>query len=144
MTDSNATDGIDVTGTLTLDGGTQINSIDSGDGRGRRQRRCHADGVVVDGDDLGCTDRSIVSDSGALKIGATGAVDVTGAATLDGVVVTDSNAGDGIDVTTSGAVLTLDGGTQINSIDSGALKIGHRPRARSTSPALTPRLMASS
>ena len=93
VTDSNASDGIDVTtsgAVLTLDGGTQINSIDSG----------------------------------ALKIGATGAVDVTGAATLDGIVVTDSNASDGIDVTTSGAVLTLDGGTQINSTDSGALKIG--------------------
>ena len=63
---------------LTLDGGTQINS----------------------------------TDSGALKIGATGEVDVNGAATLDGVVVTDSNAGDGIDVTTS--VLTH-GGTQINA-----------------------------
>ena len=58
MTDSNASDGIDVTtsgAVLTLDGGTQINS----------------------------------TDSGALKIGTTGAVDVTGAATLDGVVVTD-------------------------------------------------------
>ena len=86
MTDSNASDGIDVTtsgAVLTLDGGTQINSIDSG----------------------------------ALKIGAT-AVDVTGAATLDGVVVTDSNASDGID---AGAVLTLDGGTQI--IDSGARRL---------------------
>ena len=56
--------------------------------------------------------RSIVST-------ATGEVDVNGAATLDGI--TDS-ASDGIDV--PGAVLTLDGGTQINSTDSGALKIG--------------------
>ena len=70
-------------------------------------------------------------DSGTLVIGSKGTLDVekgaTGpdyGATLDGVIVTDSNATDGIDVTAAGAILTLDGGTEINSSDDGALKIG--------------------
>jgi hypothetical protein len=85
VTDSNTSDGIDVTASgavLTLTGGTAI------DGAG----------------------------TGTMTVGGSGQgqVDVTGAATLSGVVVTDSNTSDGIDVTASGAILTLDGGTTIN------------------------------
>jgi fibronectin-binding autotransporter adhesin len=107
VTDSNITEGIDVKSgaILTLDGGTQINS----------------------------------TDLGTLTIGSTGALDVetlggstvsTPDATIDGIIVTDGNAGGGtytgieIADATSGAILTLDGGTQINSTDDGTLMIG--------------------
>ena len=52
--------------------------------------------------------------SGTLMVELGGKVDITGTgATFDGLIVTDDNATDGIDMA-SGAILTLDGGTQIN------------------------------
>ena len=107
VTVSNAIEGIDVESgaILKLDGGTPINS----------------------------------ADGGTLTIGGTGTLDVETLggsslskpdATLDGIIVTDDNAGGGtytgieIADTTSGAILKLDGGTQINSADGGTLTIG--------------------
>ena len=127
-------------GVLTLDGGTQIQgggtgtmtiastgelSITSGSG-------ATLDGVIVS--DLNTTtgidvvttltlDDNTVISGGTLTVESTGVLQITagtgldgataGGATLDGVIVTDSNSSDGIDVE-SGAILTLSGGTQIN------------------------------
>ena len=95
------TTGIDVVTTLTLNDGTQING--------------------------GGTGTLAVESTGQLEItvgdGADGAT--AGGATLDGVIVTDNATGSdssaGIDM--SGAVLTLDGGTQINGGGTGTLTI---------------------
>ena len=102
VTDSNATDGIDITtlgAILALDGGTAINGSDSG--------------------------TVLIGTAGTLAIETLGGSTlVSPDATLDGVIVTDSNATDGIDITTPGAILALDGGTQIYSNDSGTVLIG--------------------
>ena len=61
--------------------------------------------------------------SGTLMVELGGKVDITGTgATFDGLIVTDDNATDGIDMA-SGAILTLDGGTQINGDAPGTLTV---------------------
>ena len=140
VTDSNAgadaNAGIYVSGAiLTLDGGTAINSADSGT-------------LTIGG--TSTLDIESLHDSGT-----PGSPD----AKLDGIIVTDGNAtaystttNSGIEISeaTSGAILTLDGGSQINSTDGGTLTIGSSgtldvsPSVAALSANLTPRSMASS
>src|SRR5208282_6075604 len=98
VTDSNITDGIDVAATLTLNDGTAINGSGTG--------------------------TLTVESSGELAITAGSATDgaSAGGATLNGVIVTDDNITDGIDVA-SGAILTLDGGTAIDGAGTGTLTV---------------------
>src|SRR5208282_4143852 len=144
-------DGIDVASgaVLTLDGGTAINGSGTGTltvelgGQLKITTGTGAtlDGVIVDDDGTGSgTSAGIAVASGAvltldgntqiqgggngtLAIASTGELSITSTgATLNGVVVTDSNITDGIDVA-SGAVLTLDGGTAINGSGTGTLTV---------------------
>src|SRR5208282_469950 len=98
VTDSNTTDGIAVVATLTLDDDTAINGSGTG--------------------------TLTVESTGELAITAGSGADsaTAGGATLNGIIVTDDNITDGIDVA-SGAVLTLDGGTAINGSGTGTLTV---------------------
>ena len=127
---------------LTLDGGTQILgglgggtlTVETGGEITVNGSGATLDGVQVSdlntgvGIDVVTTltlnDGTVISGGGNLTVDSAGQLDITagtsadgataGGATLDGIVVTDSNTTSaGIDVA-SGALLTLDGGTQIN------------------------------
>ena len=155
-TDSNA--GIDVaSGILVLDDGTQITgngtgtlTVDSGatleitTGTGAT-----LDGVIVDDNGTGTGAAAGIDvasgvltldgntqiqggNTGTLNIAGTGELKITTAtgATLDGVVVTDSNASEGIDV--ASGVLTLTDGTQIIGNGSGNLTVDPSGQLRIT------------
>ena len=127
-------DGDAGSGTLTVETGGEITVNGSG---------ATLDGVQVSDLDTGVgidvvttltlNDGTAIGGGGNLTVGSAGHLDITagtsadgataGGATLDGIVVTDSNiTGDGIDVA-SGAMLTLDGGTAINGGGSGTLTV---------------------
>src|SRR6202030_4059147 len=149
VTDSNASDGIDVASgaILTLDGGTQIKGSGTGtlviDSSGQLAITGAAtlDGLVVDDDTttsgilagiyvasgvLTLDDGTQIQGGGigTMTIASTAELSITSGsgATLDGVIVTDSNASDGIDVA-SGAILTLNDNTQIVGTGTGTLTV---------------------
>src|SRR6202030_3169649 len=152
VTDSNATDGIDVASILTLNDSTSISggtlTVEStgqlviAAGAGAVSDNATAGGARLDGvivtdsnasDGIDVASGAILtldggtqingSGTGTLTVESTGELEITGTgATLNGVIVTDSNASDGIDVA-SGAILTLDGGTQIKGSGTGTLTV---------------------